>query len=753
MLQQLAKKPTSTKQLDALKAAVAKQKAASAEALAAKSAHLTQKLQSDQAALASAKKEALSEVVNPKVGAVVPDATTSADAQVIASASQAEHMVPKLLATISSLQAKLARVVKGEDKTIKEKVEGVKSDYQDKLKKVSKRLIGTLKDQSKLKKTLDKTVARKEKYKGAAHDMAKRKNARKAQVHAVKGVVSELTGAAKQLHKKYMREKALRNKAIAAATKLAQRVKQMAIFGTKASKFAKRQARKASKTTKLAAKKIKDVMKQHKKSVAEAAKLLERQKHLAAELAREKARRVQEKAKALHEKAQRAKVQARLNAMHHKLKKKQHEADKAKAKSDKHKAGEKAWLAKAVKLKQNAQKAAQQLSTIGEIRKALVAAKMQTNHFKHQNMLQQAELAKAAIKEFSAANVTKAVAAHAVAVEAQALKERGLYKQIVGKAKEEVHREHLVARKAHEAQVALLRQVRTQLVQEHQLRTQAEAANAKKEAEALAARKALQKEHIQRLDLSSQLSEVKMDRDHLMKREEASAKMISLEREAAHEAKTAAALIKQAANTKLARLKVQYEHTMEQAKSKQLLLATQASVVTQKSVALKKAILEEKAVLHAEQTKAIKERESWKHAMSAMDKERITRELDRQKVENQGHVVAQQAQIQVGRAAGIAHKLAEKVKSQATKFVEASKDWAKVKHDLEQRAQKAEEAAAAANAKVAVYMQHREDDAATKVAVSGVEKALAEAKKSEDAFLEEDAELYGGSAVPPQVVG
>merc|ERR1711968_380595 len=56
LVQQLEEKPTSTQQLDALKAAVAKQKAASAQTLAAKTADLTRKLQSDQAALVSAKK-------------------------------------------------------------------------------------------------------------------------------------------------------------------------------------------------------------------------------------------------------------------------------------------------------------------------------------------------------------------------------------------------------------------------------------------------------------------------------------------------------------------------------------------------------------------------------------------------------------------------------------------------------------------------------------------------------------------------
>jgi len=747
LVQQLADKPTSAEQLDALKAAVAKQKADDAKTLAAKSADLTKKLQSDQAALATAKKAALSEVTNPSQVAA-PSVGASADANVLASANQAEHMVPKLLATISALQARLAKVVQAEDKMVKKRVNVVKSHYQDKLKKVSKELIGTLKDKKKLKTSLDETTAKKEQYQASATNMTKRKDARKAQVHAASEVVTQLTGAAKHWRSKYETEKGLRNKAISAATKLGERVKKMAVFGTKASKFAKSQALKAAKTTKVAGIKIKEIMHQHEKSVEEAAALQKRQKELMTELAREKAARTEEKARAVHEKAKRRKVEAALKAQHETLKQREADAAKLQAKSDKHKKHEELWAHKAKKLKSEAHKAAQQLSTIGEIRKALVAAKMETNRFKHQNMLQRVELSKAAIGLLQADKVTKNVTAHAVAVESHCFKERSLYKHIVKQSKEEVKREHIATSKSREASKGLLTQARTQLVQEHQLRTQAEAANEKKVSEALAAHHSLSKEHAKRMELSSALSECKMDRDHLMKREKASAKMIEVEREAAREAKTAVLLTKQASGTRLTRVKAKYEHELEKATSKQKLIVTQASIVTQKSVALKKAIKEEKTVLQAEQAKAQKERESWKHAVASMDKERIARELDRQKLENQGHAVAEQAQIQVGRAAGIAHKLADKVKSQAAKFVDASKDWAKVKLDLEQRAQKAEKAAADANAKLAVYMQHREDDTATKVAVSGVEKALAEAKKSEDAFLEEDAaELY--DTAPP----
>ena len=198
--------------------------------------------------------------------------------------------------------------------------------------------------------------------------------------------------------------------------------------------------------------------------------------------------------------------------------------------------------------------------------------------------------------------------------------------------------------------------------------------------------------------------------------------------------------------------------------------------MTEKSKGLKDAIKKEKDVLIEEEAKTQKERTAWKEAVAAMDKERIARDVAKAKAESSKRDMAQTATLEVGKAAAIAKTkalLLEEVKrdmqSQAKKFEGASKDWSDIKLGLEQRAEKAEEAAADANAKLSLYMSKRHEDSATTVATTAVDNAIqkakhavetstAENKPSEAELVQEDvsvepiAEDALVSEVPPTVL-
>merc|ERR1719498_1142477 len=195
--------------------------------------------------------------------------------------------------------------------------------------------------------------------------------------------------------------------------------------------------------------------------------------------------------------------------------------------------------------------------------------------------------------------------------------------------------------------------------------------------------------------------ELKADRDQLLEREKAAARMIAIEHEATQEAKAAALSVKKVGEAKMAKLRDSYTALLKHAKDKTDTVKAQAATVVEKSKKLKAAIQKEKALLVQEEDKSRKKRASWKEAVAAMDKERIARDVAKSKAESSSRDMAQVATAQVGKAVALmktkALLLAEVKKdmaAQAKKFESASKDWADIKLGLEQRAEKAEQAAA-----------------------------------------------------------
>merc|ERR1719426_155650 len=105
--------------------------------------------------------------------------------------------------------------------------------------------------------------------------------------------------------------------------------------------------------------------------------------------------------------------------------------------------------------------------------------------------------------------------------------------------------------------------------------------------------------------------------------------------------------------------------------------------------------------------------------------------------------MAQKAQFAIQRATQLAKdkdtllgQLKDQLKTQASKFAGASKDWAKVKRALQLRVRTAEEAASDANAKLAELAKRQEDDSAADTAETAVERAMDSARSQAGTDME-----------------
>jgi len=760
-------------ELDDLKTAVASKVKAADDANAKKTSALNAKLVKDKEDLKAAQKQVAETAPQTAVSA----ATDKNAAAAVAGASSEQAAVgPRLLKTIIKLQQKLKSVVADSEKKIAQKVEKVKTQYEAKLKSVTEKLILEQKDTKHLVHKVAKQSAKKTAARQDLDSMRKRKQARKDQLVKAQGLIKQLDTALHKFQSKAAGEKKLRVKAVKSALVLGGRIKKMSDFGKKASHFAKNQAVKAAQAKAEAKEQVDKIQVEKEKADQETAKLKMMREEVKKELIQAKAEKVAEKAKRIHEVAKRRELAKQLGEVQTLMQKEKDHTAEALKRMQKHKDGEQGWVNKAKGLKVQAEKASLALKKVGTIRDALVQSKMEVEHYKHENQVQRMELTTAAKTQLEAAVVTKKAAATAGAIQERAMMERNLYKKIVAKAKLQMEKEHAERMRLQNSEGALVQQSKTQLVQEHRLRVIAEASIAKKVADAHSAKVAVNKEHESRLKLKAENEELKSLRDQLLDREKAAARMIAVEQEATQEAKAAAGSIKKAEEAKINKLKDSYMSLLKKANDKTSLVSIQAAAVTEKSKGLKDAIKKEKDVLIEEEAKTQKERTAWKEAVAAMDKERIARDVAKAKAESSKRDMAQTATLEVGKAAAIAKTkalLLEEVKrdmqSQAKKFEGASKDWSDIKLGLEQRAEKAEEAAADANAKLSLYMSKRHEDSATTVATTAVDNAIqkakhavetstAENKPSEAELVQEDvsvepiAEDALVSEVPPTVL-
>lgn len=719
-------------ELDDLKTAVASKVKAADDANAKKTSALNAKLAKDKEVLKAAKKEVKDKAPKDAVNA----ATDKNAAAAVAGASSEQAAVgPRLLHTIVKLQQKLKSVVADSEKKTAKKVEEVKTQYEAKLKAATEKLLLQQKDTKHMVHKVAKQSAKKTAARQDLASMRKRKDARKDQLQKAQELIKQLDAAVHKFHAKAAGEKKLRVKAVQSAVVLGDRIKKMSEFGKKASHFAKKQAVKAAQAKAHAKDVVNKIQEEKAKADKETVRLKVMREEVKKELDQVKAEKVAEKAKRLHEVAKRRELAKQLGKVQTLMQKEKDHTAEALKRMQKHKDGEQGWVKKAKGLKVQAQKAALALKKVDTIRQALVQAKMDVEHYKHENQVQRMELTTAAKTQLEAAAVTKKAAANAGAIQERAMMERNLYKKIVAKAKLQMEKEHAERMRLQNSEGALVQQSKTQLVQEHSLRVNAEASIAKKVAAARSAKAAVNKEHESRLKLKAENEELKSLRDQLLEREKAAARMIAVEQEATQEAKAAALSVKKTEEAKISKLKDSYTSLLKQANDKASLVKMQAATVMEKSQGLKDAIKKEKEVLLEEQTKTQKERASWKQAVAAMDKERIARDVAKAKAESSKRDIAKTATLEVGKAAAIAKTkslLLDEVKrdmqAQAKKFEGASKDWSEIKLGLEQRAEKAEQAAADANAKLSLYMSKRHEDSATTVATSAVDNAIQKAK-------------------------
>lgn len=385
-------------------------------------------------------------------------------------------------------------------------------------------------------------------------------------------------------------------------------------------------------------------------------------------------------------------------------------------------------------------KALKLVAKIGDMQKSIELANAEKERVSNLNTNMRTALAGAAMKEEMAANVTKQAAAHAEAIERQALTERSMYKTVIQKAKTQVEIEHKARLDLVKKSAGLLQKSKVALIQEHKLRKAAQETSDEKTAAAKKAADDLAEEHKKFVDMKGTADALAAERNTLTQRIQASTQMIAVSQEAVADTKKAAQNMELANTKKLTGLKSKYDKLLKDEHDKSVKAQAVAETVTSRTQTLKSAIDQEKQILQEEQDKARKKQAKWQAALEAFKQERAAHTTETGAVEQSSQAMVTKAKGQLQKATQLAaakdqllSELKTQLKQQADKFANAASDWSKVKHQLQSRTETAEDKAAKAYSKLARVARHSDYDSGAAVAETAVNNAITQTQAQAEA--------------------